>query len=209
MNPGRDVADVSIKHKTKPLNELRRDKAIFHTVLLTTLRPWQSLFSLFPLLTWLWSTSPFRHSSWVAKGERRQRSGCSSRQVTPHLGYLTNWHSLIQSVKFSLSNTLSGGPDHQRRLCEGGEDKKRRYTNTAQNVRDQITNITDKVSDFSKRSPGLPSNVLPRQRSQCRMCRQLERGIRLYLSQWWHCAQDGSVWPLSFGTAKGKSKQGR
>lgn len=69
----------------------------------------------------LWSTSPFRHSSWLLS---RQRSGCSSRQVTPHLGYLTNWHSLIQSVKFSLSNTLSGGPDQTRWLCEDEEEEK-------------------------------------------------------------------------------------
>lgn len=41
--------------------------------------------------------------------------------MTPHLGYLTNWHSLIQSVKLSLSNTLSGGPDHQRWLCRINE----------------------------------------------------------------------------------------
>lgn len=92
------------------------------------------------LSTSLWSTSPFGRRRQLAPGVRsRQRT---SRQVTPHLGYLTNWHSLKQSVKFSLSNTLSGGPDHARWLCEGGE-REQRYTNTTGNVQDRVKSCVD------------------------------------------------------------------
>lgn len=86
-------------------------KQFFHTAM----RPWQTLFSLWSIWGGIQTcASPRRHSS----------CGCSSRLVTPHLGYLTNWHSLIQSVKLSLSNTLSGGPDLARWLCEDGEERK-------------------------------------------------------------------------------------
>lgn len=69
-----------------------------------------------------------RHSE---LGSQLRSEGLNCRQVTPHLGYLTNWHSRIQSVQHSLSNTLSEGPDHQTwlwREIKKKQAKQRRST---------------------------------------------------------------------------------
>lgn len=62
---------------------------------------------------WIRMNQSLLQPYWKASEEElvRTQAGWLCREVTPHLGYLTNWHSLIQSVKLSLSNTLSGGPD--------------------------------------------------------------------------------------------------
>lgn len=117
--------------------------------------------------------------------------GRNCRQVTPHLGYLTNWHSRIKSVKNSLSNTLSERPDHQRRLC--GKIKKQQATQTWS----KLSNVLLYLPACSRGSAQIFSFSF-----------SFASSTEVLLSS---CGDDRvsgwSVWPLSHGAAKRKSKQ--
>lgn len=85
---------------------------IFYIKLFTCMKTRRSFPT--PMMRWPFSLSP--RLTWLQTAVTEQE-GLNCRQVTPHLGYLTNWHSRTQSVKHSLSNTLSEGPDHRAWLC--------------------------------------------------------------------------------------------
>lgn len=127
-------------------------------------------------------------STEVMEGQKGQ----NCRQVTPHLGYLTNWHSHIKSVKNSLSNTLSEGPGHQSGLC-GKIKKKQKHDQSSPTCfflpyLPACSRSRAPIFSFSFFFFVSTTEELLSSRSDDRV------------SGW-------SVWPLSHGAAKRKSKQ--
>lgn len=100
--------------------------------------------------------------------------------MTPHLGYLTNWHSQIQSVKLSLSNTLSGGPDHHRWLCRINEQAKHSQIAT------ERTCVLCKDFVFMHKIPKITCWLLPGVAPISSFWSSLSAPLH---SQWWHCVK--------------------
>lgn len=137
---------------------------------------------------------------WVSRAPRGVGTSAygvilTCRQVTPHLGYLTNWHSLIQSVQLSLSNTLSGGPDlmqYQRLwLCRFNEQGIR---TTLKNIIKNLTKHTKYVLIWLHKEVSLVLFQKLHANACVTWCRLESKSSTLLSSpsQWWHCAQDSS-----------------